>query len=155
AATAAVPATRLRTATTASGARLLKRRIGLPLPDGSAPAPEGAEPGAAAVIGRSPGAEERFSGRWTRAPHPTARRTRRSDLKQAAGYPRTGTRWAHNPRADMLHAGIILNLVKTARKRGGYGGRVAVTPRNAVSAPYPPQASAARSAAAGAVPAAW
>src|SRR5207245_2632739 len=79
AATAAVPATRLRTATTASGARLLKRRIGLPLADGSAPAPKGAEPGAAAVIGRSSGAEERFSGRWTRAPHPTAGRQRRSD----------------------------------------------------------------------------
>src|SRR3989454_937407 len=81
----------------------------------------------------------------TRAPHPTARRTRRSDLKQAAGYPRTGTRWAHNPRADMFHAGIILNLVKTARKRGGYGGWVTVTSRNSLSAPYPPQASAARS----------
>src|SRR3989441_734254 len=84
---------------------------------------------AAAVGGRSSRAEGRFSGRWTRAPRLTARRTRRSDLKQTAGYPQTGTRWAHNPQADMFHAGTILTRVKTTRKRGGYGRWVRPSPR--------------------------
>jgi len=42
----------------------------------------------------------------------------RGDLKPPAGYPQTGTRWAH-PKADMFQAETILTGVRTTRKRGG------------------------------------